>query len=206
MFTRYTIYHMQHLIIGLGNPGEEYEGTRHNTGRMFVEFFSKQQDFSEWDYDKKSNAQCAKGKIGSHIVFSALPDTYMNKSGVSVAYLTRTKKVKPAQLIVAYDDLDLPLGTLKVSFDRGSGGHRGLESVIKSLKTRGFLRVRFGISKATPKGKVKKPQGEEKVLKFLLGAFKKEDLQVLKKMFKKASEAVVVAIKEGKEKAMSQYN
>lgn len=197
---------MQHLIIGLGNPGEEYEGTRHNTGRMFVDFFSTQHDFSEWEYDKKADAQCAKGKFGSHAVFSALPDTFMNKSGAAAAYLARTKKVKPEQIIVAYDDLDLPLGTLKISFDRGSGGHRGLDSIIKSLKTREFLRIRFGIAQTTPKGKVKKPQGDEKVLKFLLGAFKKEDMTVLKKAFKKASEAVVVAVREGKEKAMSQYN
>lgn len=198
--------HMQYLIVGLGNPGEKYEGTRHNTGRMFAEFVRSQEKFSEWENEKKAVAQIAKGKIGTHAVFLAIPDTFMNKSGSAVSYLSRVKKIKPAQVIVAYDDIDLPIGGMKISFDRGSGGHRGLDSVIKHLKTREFLRIRFGISGATPKGKTKKPQGEEKVLKFLLGEFKKDELSVLKKTFKRALEAVETALKEGKEKAMSQYN
>ncbi|GMU74091.1 MAG: peptidyl-tRNA hydrolase [Candidatus Campbellbacteria bacterium] len=197
---------MNYLIIGLGNPGENYEGTRHNVGRMFVDFVRTQEDFPEWENEKKAVAQLSKGKIGKHDVFLSLPDTFMNKSGSAAAYLARARKVKSEHVVVAYDDIDLPLGTLKISFDRGSGGHRGLESVIKALKTREFLRVRFGISGATPKGKTKKPQGEEKVLKFLLGAFKKEELTALKKIFKKAHEAIEVAITEGREKAMSQFN
>lgn len=198
--------HMNYLVVGLGNPGENYEGTRHNVGRMFAEFVRAQEDFSEWENEKKAQAQLTRGKIGKHDVFLTLPDTFMNKSGSAVAYLSRSRKAKPEHVVVAYDDIDLPLGTLKISFDRGSGGHRGLESVIKSLKTREFLRIRFGISGATPKGKTKKPQGEEKVLKFLLGAFKKDELTALKKIFKKAHEALVVAITEGREKAMSQFN
>lgn len=197
---------MNYLVVGLGNPGEQYEDTRHNTGRMFVDFVRETEDFSEWENEKKAVAQISKGKLGKHAVFLVQPDTFMNKSGSAVAFLSRTKKVKPEQVVVVYDDIDLPLGSMKISFDRGSGGHRGLESVIKQLKTREFVRIRIGVSGATPKGKTKKPQGEEKVMKHLLGAFKKDELTALKKIFKKAHEGLGVLIEEGRPKAMSQYN
>jgi len=197
---------MNYLIVGLGNPGEKYEDTRHNTGRMFVDFLHGKEDFSDWEFEKKAVAQFAKGKIGKKAVFLTQPDTFMNKSGSAVAYLSKTKKIKPEHVIVAYDDIDLPLGGLKVSFDRGSGGHRGLDSVIKQLKTRAFVRFRFGIAPHTPSGKIKKPTGEDKVLHFLLGKYKANDMTALKKVFKKAHEALEVLITEGKEKAMSQFN
>jgi PTH1 family peptidyl-tRNA hydrolase len=197
---------MNYLIVGLGNPGEKYEGTRHNTGRLFGEYLREKENFSDWESETKAVAQFSKGKIGKHGVYLALPDTFMNKSGSAVAYLSRTKKVKPEQIVVVYDDIDLPLGSMKISFDRGSGGHRGLESVIKALKTREFVRIRIGLSPATPKGKTKKPQGEEKVMQFLLGEFKKDEMTALKKIFKKAHEGLTVLITEGRPKAMSQFN
>lgn len=197
---------MHHLIVGLGNPGEKYEDTRHNTGRMFVDFLHKKEDFSDWEFEKRAVTQFAKGKIGKKSVFLAQPDTFMNKSGNAVTYLSKTKKIKPEYIIVAYDDIDLPFGGLKVSFDRGSGGHRGLDSVIKQLKTRAFVRFRFGIAPHTPSGKIKKPSGEDKVLHFLLGKYKTDDTAALKKVFKKATEALKVLVLEGKEKAMSQFN
>ena len=109
-------------------------------------------------------------------------------------------------LVVIHDDIDLPLGKIKISFNRSSGGHNGVGSIIKMLKSEEFLRIRIGISPSTPKGIVKKPKGEKAVLNFLLGEYKKSELEVLKKLSKKVAEAVEVIFSESKEKAMSLYN
>ena len=98
------------------------------------------------------------------------------------------------------------LGKIKISFNRSAGGHNGLASVIKSLKSEEFLRIRIGISPSTPKGMVKKPKGEKAVLNFLLGEFKKSELETLKKLGKTVAEAVETIFTEGKDKAMSMYN
>ena len=171
------------IVVGLGNPGSEYERTRHNTGRMAADFVVEKTDGLK--------------------VF--VPDTYMNKTGAAIAKVVKSKKAAE-KLIVIYDDLDLPLGTMKISYNRSSGGHRGVESIIKALKTEAFIRIRIGISPATPSGKLKKPKGEKEVEKFILGEFKKPELEILKKVFKKVAEAVEVIVEEGKEAAMSEFN
>ena len=105
-----------------------------------------------------------------------------------------------------YDDLDLPIGSMKISFNKSSGGHRGLESIISALKTEGFLRVRVGVSPVTAGGKLKKPKGEDAVGKHILGVFKKPEQEVLKKLSKKVSDALEVLMKDGKEVAMGEFN
>ena len=172
------------LVVGLGNPGEEYENSRHNTGRMVTGWIE--------------------GKLEGKIKFLT-PDTFMNNSGKAVTPLVKSKK-DLKDLIVIYDDIDLPLGKMKISFNRSSGGHRGLNSVIRALKSEEFLRIRIGIAPATPTGKIKKPKGEKAVINFILGEFKKPELETLKKLSKKVSEAVQMIFSEGKEKAMSLYN
>ena len=102
--------------------------------------------------------------------------------------------------------MDLPIGKMKISFNRSSGGHNGVESIIKNLKTEGFLRIRIGISPHTPTGKLKKPSGEKAVLDFLLKDFKDPEIAELKKLSKKIKEAIDVFISDGKEKMMSLYN
>lgn len=129
----------------------------------------------------------------------------MNNSGKSVASLVKNKK-DAVRLVVIYDDLDLPVGSFKISFNRGSGGHKGLESIVKALKTREFARVRVGISPATPSGKLKKPSGEKAVHDFIIGNFKDKEMEAIKKVSKKAIEAVEALITEGREKAMSEFN
>lgn len=173
------------LVIGLGNHGEEYENTRHNTGRILVNLIEKKLE-------------------GQKIKFIT-PDTFMNNSGRAVASLVKTKK-DLENLVVVYDDIDLPIGKMKISFNRSSGGHNGLNSVIKALKSQEFLRIRVGISPATPSGKIKKPKGEKAVLNFLLGEFKKSEMEAIKKLSKKVAEAVEMIFTEGREKAMSLYN
>ncbi|OGI59517.1 hypothetical protein A2814_03235 [Candidatus Nomurabacteria bacterium RIFCSPHIGHO2_01_FULL_38_19] len=173
------------IIAGLGNPGKEYENTRHNTGRIMIELVEK--------------------KIKNNKIKFITPDTFMNNSGKAMAYLVKTKK-DLKDLVVVYDDIDLPMGKMKISFDKSSGGHNGLESVIKKLKSREFVRIRIGIAPTTPSGKIKKPKGEKAVINFILGEFKKPELELLKKLSKKVSEAVEMIFTEGKEKAMSLYN
>lgn len=160
-----------YTIVGLGNPGEEYKGTRHNTGKMAVEALEKAE---------------VEGKY-LHL------DTFMNKSGSGVAKSVKSKKAAE-KLIVIYDDLDLPLGTMRLSFDRGSGGHKGLESIIRALKTKAFIRVRIGIGK--------KPDVE----KHILGKFAPKEQVELKKVFKRVVEAVETITDEGLEKAMTKFN
>lgn len=180
------------LIVGLGNPGEEYQNTRHNAGRIVVGLV-----------EKKLEKESSKLKIKS--LKFLLPDTFMNNSGPAVAKALAGKKALK-DLIVIYDDIDLPIGKIKISFNRSSGGHNGLASIIKAVKSEEFLRIRIGICPTTPTGKMKKPKGEDAVIKFILGEFKKPELEELKKLSKKISEAVECIYTEGKDKAMSLYN
>jgi peptidyl-tRNA hydrolase, PTH1 family len=173
------------IVAGLGNPGEEYENTRHNAGRILVSILEK--------------------KITESKIKFIKPDTFMNNSGKVIAPLIKTQK-DLKNLIVVYDDIDLPLGKIKISFDRSSGGHNGLGSIIKSLKSQEFVRIRIGVAPSTPSGKIRKPKGEKAVLNFLLGEFKKPELEKLKKQSKTIAEAIEMICTEGKDKAMSIYN
>jgi len=195
---------MTYIFVGLGNPGEEYDETRHNTGRMMLQNLAKTND-AEWKTDSKLNAQVAKIKIGKSSVTLVLPDSFMNNSGKSVKPLIGSIKAAE-KLMVIYDDLDLPFGSSKMSFNKSSGGHRGLESIIKSIKTEKFARIRIGISPTSPSGKMRKPQGEEKVLKHILGKFKPDELLVLKKLSKKVSTALETFVESGLSVAMTGFN
>lgn len=194
--TAYTSF-MSYIIVGLGNPGEEYAHTRHNVGRIILEKIKDAYECSEWKHDKKLNALVSKGEIEGDKITLLEPETFMNKSGASVKPLISSEK-KAEKLVVIYDDLDLPLGTMKMSFNRGSGGHKGLESIIKALKTEKFIRIRVGISGPGKKGKVKKPD--------ILGQFKKPDLDILKKQSKLISGMLPILVESGRESAMNTFN
>lgn len=196
---------MSYIIVGLGNPGKECEGTRHNTGRFVVELFREKENFPEWSHDKKINALVSEKKIKKEYVRLVLPETFMNKSGASVAPLVKNKK-QAERLVVVHDDLDLPIGSFRIVFNRGSGGHRGVESVKRAVKTEGFIRVRIGISPSTPSGKLKKPKGEKIINGFILGVFKPKEMELLKKTMKKVGEALEMIVGEGKERAMNEFN
>ncbi|MBX4199146.1 aminoacyl-tRNA hydrolase [Candidatus Parcubacteria bacterium] len=161
-----------YTIVGLGNPGAEYAETRHNTGRLALEVVEKR--------------EIPKLKV-VHL------DTFMNKSGSGVAKAIKSKKAAE-KLIVIYDDLDLPLGTMKISYDRGSGGHKGVESIINAVKTKAFIRIRIGIGKKTD------------VDKHILGKFTPKEMLELKKIFKKVADAVEVIVAQGYEKGMTEFN
>jgi len=195
---------MSQIIVGLGNPTEEYKNTRHNAGRIALEYLAK--EFGEdLSFNKKTNALVSLAKIGKTKVTLIAPETFMNNSGKAVAPLI--KSVKQAEkLIVIYDDFSLPLGKIRISFNRSSGGHNGLESIIKAVKTEAFVRIRIGTAPENAKGNAKLINGEDKIEKFILGKFKEDELKVLKKVCKTVSEAVAVLLEDGKEKAMSLFN
>jgi PTH1 family peptidyl-tRNA hydrolase len=196
---------MSYIIAALGNPGDDYKETRHNTGRIIADSIIKKYSFSDFKENPKIKALVSKGEIEGEKVEIVFPDNFMNRSGGSLASLITSVK-KAHNLIVIYDDLDLGLGTIKISYNRSSGGHRGLESIIKAIKTQEFIRIRVGISPVSPTGKIKKPSGEKDVEKHIIGPFKPAELEVIKKVSKTVTEAVAVIIKESKEAAMTRFN
>lgn len=192
-------------IVGLGNPGDEYEESRHNVGRMILSDFAKKYEFSPWEDDKKTTSQISEGKVGKGKVTLILPDTYMNKSGNSLKKIITSKK-KLQDLVVVYDEIDLPLGTVKITYNRGSGGHRGLDSVIRGIGSKEFIRIRVGISPSTPSGKTKKPKGEKKVVDFVLGKFSKKEEMVVKKVKKRVFNIIESIAIDGRLIAMNKFN
>lgn len=196
---------MAWVIVGLGNPGEEYKGTRHNAGRTALEHFAAAKDLTPLKEDKKNKVHVAKGAIKKNLVVLVAPDTYMNKSGSAVAKYVKSAKAAE-KMVVVYDDLDLPLGTVKISFDRGSGGHKGLESVTRAVKTKKFTRVRIGVSPATASGILRKPSGEKEVLDFILTQFKTHEMDELKRVYKRVCDALECVVLEGRARAMNEFN
>lgn len=192
---------MAYVIIGLGNPGGEYEKTRHNAGRMVAELFAKEEGL-EFSLKKPAQAYVATGTVEDERVTVALPEVYMNVSGKTALVLVKSKPAAK-KLLVIRDDLDLPLGVIKMTgYGRGAGGHKGVESIMRALKTKDFAQMKIGIAGSTPKGKLKKVSGEEKVIKHVIGKFKPAEEATLKKVLKKASEASRLFVTDGIEKAM----
>ncbi len=199
---------MAFIIAGLGNPDQEYIHTRHNTGRIILKDVAKKFSFSEFEDNSKIKALISEGKIGKEKVVLLEPNNFMNNSGFSIAKFLGAKipsKKGFPNVIVIYDDLDLPLGKIKISYNKSSGGHRGLESIIKALKTQEFVRIRVGISPVTPAGKLKKPMGEAAVEKHILGEFKPTELELLSKTADSVSGIIETIITEGRERAISTF-
>jgi PTH1 family peptidyl-tRNA hydrolase len=202
-----------YIIAGLGNPGEEYKETRHNAGRIAAEYFAKASELPEFSLNKKYLSLVSSGEIKGKAgkknvkekVMVLLPETFMNKSGNAVKGLITSVK-KAAQLIVIQDDLDMPIGKIKILFNRGSGGHKGIESIKRAIKTEAFTRVKIGISPETSSGKLRKPNDEDKVIDFIVGSMKKDDLAEIKKVSKRVSEALTMIVLEGRDKAMGEFN
>ncbi len=136
------------LIIGLGNPGEEYKNTRHNIGFIFADSLAKLLKAPDFEFNKKLNSDVS--KISKKLIL-AKPRTFMNKSGLSVLSLVKFFKIKPENVLVIHDDIDIMWGQFKLSFGRSSAGHKGIESVIKALKTKNFWRLRIGIQPTVKK-------------------------------------------------------
>jgi len=193
---------MTFVIIGLGNPQEEYLKTRHNAGRMAVTDFAKVHNFPEFTLRKEANAFVSVSRVKNEKVTLVIPSVSMNASGKALLAFVKSPKAARSLLVVR-DELDLPLSVLKMTmYGRGSGGHKGVESIMRTIKTKEFAQLKIGISGATAKGKVKKPAGEDRVVNFVIGKFKPVEEVLLKKTLKKSSEAIEYFITEGIEKAM----
>lgn len=185
-----------HLIIGLGNPGPEFDRTRHNVGREILHLLQKKEGFSDFTLDKKYQALVSEGRIGTEKIMLLLPETFMNRSGGAVAKAAQFFKIKPAHIFVLHDDSDIIMGKTKLAFGRSSAGHKGVESIIRALKTKDFWRFRIGI------GKKKHVLAEDIVLRKITP----KDRELLKIIERKTLQALETSILEGPEIAMNQYN
>lgn len=184
------------VIVGLGNPGKEYEKTRHNAGRMAVELLAKEDELGEFVFNKTANAFVLKDAVGGENAVLVLPETMMNASGKAVIAFVKSPKAAK-NLLVVHDDLDLPLGTIKMVTGRGSGGHKGVESIQRMIKSKDFTRIRIGVAPAGKKNQAKKLKDEEKVIKHVIGKFKPAEEAVLKKVLKKAAESARIFAADG---------
>ena len=182
------------IIAGLGNPGKEYERTRHNTGFLCIDYLSALYRITVSKIKFKS--LIGEGIIQGKKVVLAKPQTYMNNSGMAAAALVRHFGVEPAQLLAIYDDMDLPLGTIRLRPGGGSGGHKGMDSLIFHLQTDRFPRLRIGIGR---------PQNSDAV-DYVLEAFSAEEEAVLGPVLQAAASAVEVFLAEGIEAAMNRFN
>jgi PTH1 family peptidyl-tRNA hydrolase len=184
------------LIVGLGNPGEEYERTPHNLGFLVVDRIASERGVEI--KNRQCRALTGRIQVGDEPVLLAKPDTYMNLSGLSVRELVAEYDAKSeTDLIVIQDELDFPLGTLRIHTRRSSAGHNGIESIIGALGTQDFLRIRMGVA---PERKVE--DGE----KYLLAPFRKADLAVVDGMLDTAADAVKAILTEGAAAAMNRFN
>ena len=178
------------LIIGLGNPDQEYQNTRHNVGFMMLEHIARKNDCGEFEFNKKLNSLVVKCKVGRSPAVLSKPQTYMNKTGEATSKLKSFYKTKSEDIILVHDDLDIEFGNFKMSFGKNSGGHKGVESVIKALKTKNFWRLRIGTAKKALK--LAREQSDKKrdefVMKFVLSKFSPSEQEELKKLFKEAYE------------------
>lgn len=184
------------IIIGLGNPGKEYARTRHNVGEEAVALLARRR--GEALKAGRDKALVAEGRIADKRVVLAFPTTYMNESGQAVGALMRRHRiVDPARLIIVHDELDLPVGGLKVKVGGGLAGNNGLRSITQHLHTQEYIRVRIGIGKPTSK---------ERGADHVLSRVPKAEREVLDVVVERAADAVELIVTEGVDEAMQRYN
>lgn len=188
------------LIVGLGNPGKEYENTRHNVGFKTVDWLSKEfggvfSAFGEptagWDLEKKFNSELSEVKINGKKALLVKPRTFVNKSGEAVKKIVASYQLPVINLVVIHDDLDIPFGKVKLSFARSSAGHKGVESIIKALKTDKFYRVRVGTSnqQLVKVRKIKNAKKRiEEINKFVTSVFLGSEKTKVAKLIKEAAQ------------------
>lgn len=198
------------LVVGLGNPGEKYKSVRHNLGFMVVEELGKKMDDGKWKMGVEDRRWKLDKKFKSEILKIAdlllvKPQTYMNNSGMAVKLLSTVYRLPSTDIIIIHDELDLPLGKIKVRVGGAAAGHHGVESIINTLGTDQFIRVRLGI------GNLRTQSGEHKgqtigAEKFVLEPFMPKEKTAVKHMIKQAIKALDLLLEKGLEKAQNQYN
>ena len=188
------------IIIGLGNPGRKYKFTRHNLGQSVLDRWQRKLKFPGFRLEKKIGAHLSEGKLGKEKIILAFLKTYMNSSGKAVNSLKKYCKSRVNNIIVIHDDIDLPLGKIRISKGKGAAGHKGIQSIIDELGTKNFIRFRIGIK---PKGYTISSKNLEK---FVLKEFTKKEKVAITESTKKCMAALELTLKEGLEKAMCQFN
>jgi len=183
------------LIVGLGNPGRQYRENRHNIGFLLMDNLSKQLNtqFSRL----QSKALVSKTRYHDSQIILAKPQTFMNLSGQAVAGLLNFYKIPHTQLMVAYDDVDLPFGSLRIRPSGGSAGHNGMNSIIEKLGTQEFPRLRMGVGR---------PPGRMDAAAYVLQDFSKDEVEELQFLLNRAVEAVLLFSSDGLQSAMNKYN
>jgi peptidyl-tRNA hydrolase, PTH1 family len=182
------------LIVGLGNPGSEYEKTRHNVGFRLVDLLG-----DRWDISlkrRKFQGRCGEGMCGSERVALLKPETFMNRSGGSVVEASQFFKVSASEILVVVDDMNLELGRLRLRSGGSAGGHNGLKSIIGWLGSEEFSRLRVGIGQA----------GNDGAVDYVLGKFEREEETAIESSLARAAECVECLVREGLDAAMSKYN
>jgi PTH1 family peptidyl-tRNA hydrolase len=184
------------LIVGLGNPGRKYERNRHNAGWHVLDTIVR--DHPQFRFDeKRSKGLLARGVLGGDQIVLLKPQTYMNLSGESVGAVARFYKIPPERILVIYDELDIPLATLRLRKQGGAGGHNGMRSIIQHLGTKEFPRIRVGIGR---------PPGRMPSQAFLLQNFKSNEWELMLPIYERAVKAVEAIVSEGMDIAMNQFN
>ncbi|WP_013320367.1 aminoacyl-tRNA hydrolase [Gloeothece verrucosa] len=185
------------LIIGLGNPEQKYEKTRHNIGFEAVDVLAKSWQLS-WQQNKRFQGLFTEGMGASDKKIRLLkPLTYMNRSGESVRAVLDWYKLPPESILVIYDDMDLPLGRIRLRLSGSAGGHNGIKSIISHVGSQDFPRLRIGIGKSN---------GKKETISHVLGRFSADETEVIAKILQLVEQTVKTSMKEGIEKAMSLYN
>tara|TARA_B100000745_G_C20110199_1_gene380000 strand:+ start:238 stop:828 length:591 start_codon:yes stop_codon:yes gene_type:complete len=193
-------------VFGLGNPGKEYNKTRHNIGRDVLLSVAESEGNTSWQHDKYANAQVTRLSLGHKPVEFWLPETFMNRSGETVAYVKKEVDANDSQFLVVYDDVDLPLGEVKVSRGKGDGGHNGIKSIIKALGSKDFVRIRIGVApKSLWTGKTARPSGHN-LSKHVLGKFGYFERSKVEDLANIVTNILKVIVSEGVDTAMNRFN
>ena len=186
---------MAALIVGLGNPGGEYARTRHNVGWMCLDELESRGRFGR--ERREGPARVREGTVDGYDLVTARPQTYMNVSGRAAVHLVERYGVAPADLIVVHDEVDLPLGRMRIKRGGGAAGNKGVLSIADSLRTRDFLRVRIGVSRPTER---------DQMVDYVLDRFTPEERETLGAVLPRAASAVLALVRDGLESAMSEFN
>ena len=193
------------LIVGLGNPGREYERTRHNTGFILVDALAATID-APWEQDTKKKAVAARGVIDSEAVICLKPQTYMNLSGEAVTLFMNYYKLQPADVLVIHDDVDLPIGTVRLKKNGGDGGHKGVASIHQHLGSADFLRLRVGVGREEWFAGGETHKSYSDAAGFVLGSFSAGEMDQLTEVTRSVIEAVRLIVTGSLSAAMNQVN